>query len=107
MTINYVSYTIRPGKVKITASSTDVIRKLQGPLAQTKIRSFLESSIVFGRFVGNFSRVAAPLSKKFFKDSPKSFPSLTIKGKKAVERLEDVLTNLPVPRLPRWELFIL
>lgn len=73
-----------------------VSRQAQTGETQTEIWSLLRLGNVMRRFIPNFSDVLEMLNTNLFQTQPKSFPSLTVAEKWAVERLKDLLKNPPV-----------
>lgn len=100
-TISYLGHVSRSGRIEIRTATTDAFGQLKNPTTQTEIRSFLGLCNIFRRFVPYLSKVAAPLNKKLCKDQLKSFPSLAVEEKQAVECLKDLLSNPPTHALPR------
>lgn len=99
--LQIIQHVIRRGKPRIVETAAKFIRQLQDPTRQTYVPSLLWLSSVCHRFVPNFRRSDAPLSRKLYKDQLKSFPPLTSQHKQAREPFTDVLTNPPVLELPR------
>lgn len=98
---NYLGHVIHSGRLEVAESPTDVVRQLEDSTRKKETGSFLVLCNAFRRLVSIFLLLAALLSKKLRKNQPKSFLSSTIDEKPALERLTDLLTNLPVLSLPR------
>src|ERR1700721_4464483 len=59
----FLGHHISGDGVKVDRSKVEVISKLPIPNCQKDVRSFLGFTGYYGRFIGNFSKIAYPLSK--------------------------------------------
>lgn len=87
--INYHGHVIRPRKVEISLHTGDVIKQVIEPRIVIEIRSFSGLCNVFGGFVSNLIRIAAPLNRIFQKDQQKDFGPLNDNERRAVKHLPE------------------
>lgn len=100
-TCDYLGHTITPGKLQVASKCQDAIRKAFPPRTVKELQSFLGLCNVYRRFVPNFARIAAPLTKKLRKGEPQNFGDLDKAESEAYERLRDSMISPPVLALPR------
>ena len=75
--VEYLGHVVKPGRLEMQSRNTDAIRRARPPTNITELRSFLGMCNVYRRFVPNFARVAAPLTRLTGKGMPQEFETLT------------------------------
>ena len=60
--VDDIGRVIRPGRLEVATKNTDAMKCFKEPIMQTELRSFPGFCDVYGRFVPNFARTAAPLN---------------------------------------------
>jgi len=80
---------------------TRALREAHFPTTLMPVRSFMGMCNVFGRFVPNFARMAAPLTDLMGSTVPVLVPPATPLQQQAFERLKEALKTRPVLALPR------
>lgn len=93
--IDYSSHVISPGKLSVSAKTTEAVKAFMYPNRVSKLRSFLRACDVYQRFVPNFARPASSLNKKFKERDPLQF-DINREDLKAVDVLDKKLTTPPV-----------
>lgn len=94
--VEYLGLVIRPSRLEFASKNTNEVAKAKPPHTQTKARSFLRLSNVYGRYLKNFATVAAPLTELTSKEySPRPFP-LTAQQLIAFDEIKLGLTQPPI-----------
>lgn len=86
--IGYLGHIIRPGWKKIANHTTDDIRDLKTPTAETELLSVIGLSNVLHRFVTNFARITSPLLAILRKKMAKIIRQLPKENPIALQTLE-------------------
>jgi len=74
--------------------------RIPTPTTQTEVRSFLGFSGYYGRFIGHFSHIAAPL---YALTGNVDF-LWTEKCERAFQDLKNLVSTAPILRRPNWDL---
>jgi len=95
--LNYLGHIVGGGELKIDPSKVAVIVNWPKPRSATEVRSFLEATQYWRKFISNFSSIAAPLHA--LKGLNKVF-QWGGKHQKAFDTLKDKISTTPVLALP-------
>lgn len=72
-----MAHTIFPGKLAVSAKTSEAVSNFKPLKTTTNVRSFLSLCSAFRRFVPHFSRVSSPVNKKLTKGSTVRFDEMT------------------------------
>nr|GEU85185.1 DNA-directed DNA polymerase [Tanacetum cinerariifolium] len=87
--------------IKVDKAKVDVITKLPHPTTVKGIRSFLDHSSFYRRFIKDFSKIARPMTRLLEKDT------LFIFSKECVEAFQTLkrkITEAPILIAPDWDM---
>lgn len=99
--VDYLGHMVSPGRLLVAAKTVQAVQKMLPPTYLTSLRSFLVLCNVYRKFVPNFARIAAPLTKKLRKDNPDKWERLKEDETEAFNKFKDFLAKPPVLALPR------
>lgn len=85
---DYSSHIVRPGLLEVATINTEALKIFNETTTQTQMRPFVRLCNVYGRFVLNVARVAAPLKKMLQKSFKFELPSLNEKQSQSFEVLK-------------------
>lgn len=95
-TVNCLSHSIYPRLLEFTSCVTNVIRRLKPLASITELKSCLELHSAFRQFAPNFTRIAAPLSRRLKKYQPAKFLLHNSKEFDAIGTIKAALISTPV-----------
>ena len=98
--VEYRGHIISHGEMRVHIKNLEALAKVVHPQTKTQLRSFLGMCNVYGRFVVNYARVAAPLNQLTTKAYGEALLSFTETQAAAFTRLRDALLHPPVLALP-------
>ena len=93
----FLGHVISGDGIKVDPQKIEAILKWESPRNVTEVRSFLGLAGYYRRFVENFSRIAAPMTKLLQKGVPFIW---TDQCQKSFEELKKRLTTAPVLTIP-------
>jgi len=101
--VEYLGHVVRPGQLLRNQKNIKSWAQALPPRNQTKLKCFLDTCIVYWRFIKDYAHSAKPLTKLTSKKlslvvSPMDDPHLA-----AFEYLKERLTSTPILALPRRE----
>lgn len=88
-----MGHVIKLGKLEIADHIADAVRDLKTPQMVTKLYSLLGLCNVFRRFVPDFSRIAASLTKRLMKNQPTNLGELVTEESDALATLKEKLIS--------------
>lgn len=99
--MNCLVFVIEPIRLQLSEQNSDAVTKIEHPITETELRSFVALNNDFRRFVTNFAHLAVPLNKKLTMDEPKTFGCLDGKKSVMVVSLKKAFLSLLVLVIPR------
>lgn len=96
--VKYFGHVIRPGQLLIDEARLHSSNEAKHSTTQTELRSFLELSNVYRRFISGFIRIAGPLNKVLKKGQPTKLDPLLPAQTKALDSLKALVTSAPIYR---------
>ncbi|XP_052620961.1 uncharacterized protein LOC111893627 [Lactuca sativa] len=95
--VQFLGHLVGEDGIKVDPTKIEAVKKWANPKTPTEIRSFLGLAGYYRRFIKNFSRIAAPLTKLTRKSEPFVW---TDKQEQAFQTLKRHLCEAPVLSLP-------
>ena len=99
--MEFLGLVVGKSGLKVDTRKIQVIKDWETPKSVTEIRSFLGLAQFFTRFIKDFSKISAPLTKLTKKNQ--SILNWDESCDEAFSRLKDTLVNAPVLNTPDWK----
>lgn len=93
--VKFLGHVIVPGGIKTDPEKTLAIADMTAPQNVKQVKTFLQTSSWFRRFIPNYAGIAKPLSDLLKKDSTWAWSS---KQQEAFERIKHLLITAPILR---------
>jgi transposase InsO family protein len=98
--VQYLGFVVGRKGLRVDESKLDAVKKSVPPKTKTQMRRFLGLTGVYRRFIENYAKVAAPLTR-YLKTEKGDASTLDEEALIAHEKLKDAVTSAPVLALPR------
>jgi hypothetical protein len=98
--VKCLGHVILPGKLQIDQSKTDSVQKSKLPRTRPELRSFLGLCNVYRRFIPQFAKIAAPLTKLLRGEIREPY-TFSDDQEMSFEKLKEMVCSAPVLALPK------